>query len=301
MNNLELKMGWMKDYPDMRDYAPGIDLQSSKLVANEGTEAVKQMLKKVGVQSKKTTKPLQAKIDLRQWCSPVDNQGNLGSCTAHAGMGVFEYYQRRAFGKHVDGSRLFLYKTTRNLLNWKGDTGAYLRTAMAALAMFGAPLEKYWPYEISKFDEEPGSFVYAMAQNFRAVTYYRLDPIGIAPEKLLEAIKTHLQNGLPSMFGFTCYSSLYDAKEGRITFPQLNEKVIGGHAIMAVGYDDNIVIDNGQKKSKGAILIRNSWGKEWGMDGYGYLPYDYVLAGIAADFWVLIKNEWIDTGNFGIS
>jgi C1A family cysteine protease len=301
MNDLELRMGWMKDYPDMRDFAPTLEQQPAKLLANEGTETVKTLLKKVGIDHKKAVKAAPSKVDLRQWCSQVENQGALGSCTAHAAMGVLEYYQRRAYGKHVDGSRLFLYKTSRNLLNWKGDTGAYLRTAMAALAMFGAPLEKFWPYDVAKFEEEPGAFVYAMAQNFKAITYYRLDPIGITSEKLLTSIKTHLQSGLPSMFGFTCYSSLYQAKEGKITFPQPNEKVIGGHAVIAIGYDDNMEIDNGVKKSKGAIMIRNSWGPEWGAGGYGYLPYDYILGGIAVDFWVLIKNDWIDTGNFGLA
>lgn len=293
-------MGWIKDYPDIRDFAVSTDKVPAKLKLKGQSTSIKDMLKLVGIKGPQAAKTLPAKTDLREWCSPIEDQETLGSCTANAGMGVIEYFEKRSFGKHLDGSRLFLYKTTRKLLNWKGDTGAYLRSTMGAMAMFGIPLEQYWPYQVSRFDREPGAFVYALAQNYQALTYYRLDPIGATPPEILKSVKTHLGAGLPSMFGFTCYSSLYSAEEGKIPFPTMNEKVVGGHAVVAVGYDDDLVITNGDVQTKGALLIRNSWGTGWGMAGYGYLPYDYILNGLAVDFWVLLKCEWIDSGNFGL-
>jgi C1A family cysteine protease len=248
------------------------------------------------------TATLSSKTDLRQWCSPIEDQGQLGSCTAHAGVGLYEYFERRAFGKYIDGSRLFLYKVTRNLLKWEGDDGAYLRTTMGAMAMFGIVPEKYWPYSVHKFNEEPSAFLYSYAQNFQALLYYRLDVQGVTKEHLLEKIKQHLRMGLPLIFGFTCYTSLDTADDGNIPFPDRNEEVEGGHAVMAVGFDDKKEIvncNNPSIKTKGAIMIRNSWGTEWGDNGYGWLPYDYILYGIADDWWSMTKAEWIDTGKFG--
>ena len=297
---MEYSMGWMRDYPDIRDFAKTTDRVSSKLKVKGQTGSVKEMLTAVGIKNATRKEIIPAKLDLRKWCSPVENQGSLGSCTAHAGIAVVEYYEKRAFGKHLDGSRLFLYKTTRNLLNWQGDTGAYLRATMAAMAMFGIALEKYWPYDVNHYEKEPGAFLYALAQNYQAITYYRLDPIGTDSQMVLNSVKTHLQAGLPAMFGFTCYSSLLTGIKGQIPYPNKTEKVIGGHAVVAVGYDDTMVIKNGNGKTTGALMIRNSWGEEWGIGGYGYLPYDYILNGLAVDFWVLLKCEWIDSGNFGI-
>lgn len=291
-------MGWMKDYPDIRDYVITTDLVSEKLKGQ--SDSVKEMLTTLGIKKPTKKEVIPTKIDLSNWCSPIENQGSIGSCTAHAGIGVVEYYENRAFGKHLDGSRLFLYKTSRNLLNWKGDTGSYLRATMAAMAMFGIALEKYWPYDVKRFEEEPGAFVYAIAQNFQALTYYRLDPIGTDSQTLLKSVKTHLQAGLPSMFGFTCYSSLHSGEKGKIPYPLKTEKVIGGHAVVAIGYDDTLVIKNGSNKTTGALMIRNSWGEDWGVGGYGYLPYEYILNGLAVDFWVLLKCEWVDSGNFGL-
>jgi C1A family cysteine protease len=233
----------------------------------------------------------------------VENQGQLGSCTAHASVGLYEYFERRAFGKHIDGSRLFLYKATRNLLGWEGDDGAYLRTTMAAMALFGVPPEKYWPYKEARFNEEPTAFIYSYAQNYQALLYYRLDVQGVTRQHLLDKIKQHLRMGLPLVFGFTCYTSLNTADSGQIPFPDRNEEVEGGHAVMAVGFDDDKTItncNNSKIKSKGAILIRNSWGEEWGDRGYGWLPYDYILYGIADDWWSMTKAEWIDTKQFGL-
>jgi len=104
------------------------------------------------------------------------------------------------------------------------------------------------------------------------------------------------------MFGFTVYNSIQQSSTtGRIPYPCEGEKVEGGHAIMAVGYDDKMSINNEMcgKATKGALLIRNSWGEEWGEKGYGYLPYEFVLEGLAEDWWTLIEQGWVDTGQFG--
>jgi C1A family cysteine protease len=294
-------MGWVRDYPDFRDYNVESDQISPKLKQLGQKYSVKEMLAHVGA-AKAAKKSLPGSADLRAWCSPIENQGSLGSCTANAGVGLVEYFERRAFGKHLDASRLFLYKVTRNLAHWTGDTGAYLRTTMASLVLFGVPPEEYWPYEITEFDKEPPAFCYAFAQNFQTLSYYRLDSLGISAEDLLARVKTNLSAGLPSIFGFTVYHSIEQAQAtGEIPFPTAGEGVRGGHAVMAVGYDDKIKIKNknpGARETKGALLIRNSWGTDWGSNGYGWLPYDYVLRGLATDWWSLLKSEWVDTGQF---
>lgn len=283
----EMGMGWVPDRPDFRDYTAEHD-------------TIAELLKKTKLA--KQPKALPATVDLRAWCSPIENQGSLGSCTANAGVGLMEYFEQRAMGKHIDASRLFLYKATRNLLHWTGDTGAYLRSTMGAMVLFGAPPEEYWPYRIADFDREPSSFCYAFAQNYQAIRYYRLDPPGTTAATLLARIKSNLSAALPSMFGFTVYSSISQANTtGKIPIPTHGESVVGGHAIVAVGYDDQMKIKNtihGGTQTTGAFLIRNSWGTGWGDAGYGWLPYDYVTKGLAEDWWSLMKKEWVDTGVF---
>jgi C1A family cysteine protease len=114
----------------------------------------------------------------------------------------------------------------------------------------------------------------------------------------------YLAAGLPSMFGFTVFSSIWDAgAEGRIPFPTPSENSEGGHAVMAVGYDDKMEIENkGPEGGKtiGALLIRNSWGTSWGDYGYGWVPYKFVLKSLAVDWWALLRNEWVDTDRFGL-
>jgi C1A family cysteine protease len=129
---------------------------------------------------------------------------NLGSCTANAAVGVVEYFERRAYGKYIDASRLFVYKTTRDLLQVTGDTGAWLRNTMGALVLFGLPPEKYWPYNVPDFDKEPTCFVYAVADNYEAVKYFCHDSLGanVPPATVLLTVKHYLAAGIPSMFGF---------------------------------------------------------------------------------------------------
>lgn len=293
-------MGWLRDYPDYRDYTIEQDQVPRRLQALGQTDSIKAMRTKIGVATPAKAAPPTA--DLRPWCSPMEDQGNLGSCTAHAGVGLVEYFERRAFGAHLDASRLFLYKVTRNLMKETGDTGAYLRTTAGALTLFGVPPEDYWQYNIPDFDKEPSAFCYAFAQNFQAITFYRLDPSGTSKPVLLDRIKTNLAAGLPSMFGFTVYSSYTQAgSTGKIPFPTAGDRMVGGHAVDAVGYDDNLKIKNttpGAVETTGALLIRNSWGTGWGAGGYGWLPYEYVLRGLAVDWWSLLKNEWVNTGQF---
>jgi C1A family cysteine protease len=274
-------LGWTRDLPDVRDFTPQAPEIEDILEHSQPLKAAK--------------RKLLTKVDLRAYCSVIEDQGRLGSCTANAGVGLMEYYQKRAFKKYLDGSRLFLYKATRNLLGWKGDQGAYLRTTMKAMVLFGIPPEEGWPYVISDFDNEPQAFLYSYAQNYKSIKYYRLDPPGIATDKVLQSVKRNLAAELPSMFGFSVYSSMPGIGEGAdIPFPNSGDRLEGGHAIVAVGYDDSHKIGN----DKGALLIRNSWGKAWGEAGYGWMPYRYVEEGLAVDFWSLVQAEFIDSDLF---
>jgi len=287
-------MGWLPDHPDIRDFTA--DHDEVKKIKNGKTEQSDPL--------SINPDPPQS-YDLREWCSPVEDQGPLGSCSAHAGIALVEYFIRKASGRNLDVSRLFMYKVTRNLSHIEGDSGAQMRTTIGAMTLFGVPPEEYWPYEITNYDNEPPAFCYQFAESFRAINYFRLDPPNTTPEFRLNLIKDYISKGFPSIFGFTAYSCMDQAKtptaSGMIPFPDISDVAIGGHAVMAVGYDNNIEILNSKSKNtfKGAFLIRNSWGVEWGIDGYGWLPYEYLTRRLARDWWTVIKQDWVDTGKFG--
>ena len=286
--------GWLPPLPDLRDY-------------DETKPTISSMAKKLGLAGGKKNLSIPKKISLRDSCSPVEDQEGLGSCTAHAAVGIVEYFQRRAFGSHLEGSRLFVYKATRNLMQVTGDTGAWLRNTMGALALCGVPEERYWPYTdaVPDFDEEPPSFVYAVADNFEALWYFCHDPQEANPagKAVLASVKKYLAAGVPSMFGFWGFPS-FTASDvaGEIPYPCPGERAEWGHAIVAVGYDDGRKITNTQcdTTTTGALLIRNSWGTDWGDEGYGWLPYKYVVNKLALDFWSLLSMAWVDTKNFGL-
>lgn len=288
-----LGTGWLPPLPDLRDYTtakPEIATMSKTMGVAEGG---------------KKLKAAPTSVDLKPWCSPIENQKSLGSCTANAAVGVVEYFQRRAFGRHINGSRLFVYKSTRNLMQVTGDTGAWLRNTMGALVLCGVPPEKYWPYTDATpaFDKEPSSFVYSLGDNYEAVQYFCHDPLGanVPTATVLTSVKNYLAAGIPSMFGFWGFPSFDSCNvKGGIPYPCPGEQAQWGHAIVAVGYDDAKKIKNTKcnKMTTGALLIRNSWGTAWGDAGYGWMPYDYVLDQLALDFWSLLSQDWVSTKEF---
>lgn len=299
-------LGWLPDIPDANDYTeshPNVaPLLAKTRLASRVAPASASTRGSGGTAVAAAPAPaLAPMIDLRANFSPIEDQGSIGSCTANAAVGLVEYMEHKASGRYIDASRLFVYKVSRDLLGWTGDTGAYLRTAMGALAMFGAPPERYWPYDgrppatNTHFDVEPTAFCYAFAADFEAIRYLRLDPAGATPAQVLQNIKTYLAAGFPSMFGFPVYPE-YDhpTAQGDVLYPAPGDKSRGGHANVAAGYDDNRMVG----PDKGALLVRNSWGTGWGLSGYAWMSYKYVTQGLAVDWWAVIQEKWVDTGQF---
>jgi len=270
--------GWLPDVPDVRDFD---DAHSDVVKQFATVKAINPAA--VAATALPAIKTLRTVYDN----IPVENQGRIGSCTAQAGIGVLEYYVFVRHGRLEDFSRLFLYKATRELMGWQGDTGAYLRTTVQALVTIGAPPERHWPYVEALYDDVPPTFCYAVAQNFQTLKYAKLDKR--RSDDTLQSVKRYLAANHPVMFGFTVYSSIGAARHtGDIPYPRRGDRVEGGHAVVAIGYDDQ----------RRVLLIRNSWGAGWGNGGYGTLPYAYVENGLARDFWCLLASEYLDTDVF---
>ena len=291
--------GWRKELPDHRDYTPEHE-EVKKIVTENGTKTHKKL----------SAGDLPKAIDNRQYCSPIEDQAQLGSCTANAGVGMYEYMENKANGTYIDGSRLFLYKATRLLMGdeGKGDSGAYIRTTLGAIRLFGIPNEEYWPYtdEETKFDIMPDPWLWSFGQSFQSIKHFRLDYSTDAKENV-HRIKEYVTNGYAVDFGFVVFSSYTQTKTngGIFPYPKAGESVVGGHSVLIVGYDDNKVSKNNTDGSTktGCFLIRNSWGTSWGDQGYGWMPYAYFLPSdkgkvFADDVWAITEQEWVNTGEF---
>lgn len=222
------------------------------------------------------------RVNLVEGCGAVLDQSKLGSCTANAISGAYEFDERKEGETSVfTPSRLFIYYNERDLEgSIDTDSGASLRDGIKAIAKIGVCPENgavsagAWPYDITKFKETPPKSCYQIAQYHRAVEYRRVT-------QTASQLKRCLANGFPFVFGFVVYESFEsdEMKEsGVMSMPEQDEKVLGGHAVMAIGYDDEL----------DAFLVRNSWGDQWGQKGNFWMPYDYMLnPELASDFWTV--------------
>ncbi|NET38451.1 MAG: C1 family peptidase [Cyanothece sp. SIO1E1] len=261
-------------------------------------------------------------VDLSDQCSSVKHQGQLQSCTAFAGTALIEFLNNRKeiAEKHTNVSALFLYRTTLEFERKEaggatppGDNGASMRNTMRAIAEFGMPPEHDWPYpklgddEITALKQDPKPLCYQYTRNYQSIKYFRLDPDeNMSTRLLLGQVKAILAAGLPCMFAVSAYKALIDdsltqpQSTGDIPYRQASDE--NGHALVAVGYDDNHRLSShtNDRSLTGALLVRNSWGVEWGDGGYGWLPYQYVLENRTADWWSLLDWQWMDDAAFGV-
>lgn len=299
MVNFKVKgFGWKRDRVDKRDYTPAHEAIQQVAKAS-GCDCGSIIAKAPGMNA-----PFPPIKDNRRFCSTINDQGDLGSCTANAYTSMYEFLNKRHRKKYEKLSRLFVYKLTRKLMGEEGigDSGAYLRTTLQAGSIFGACPEAWHDYDVAHFDKEPDASAYAYSQSFQATRYFRLDRgPGNAVDKL-QLIKTFINAEYPIVCGFNVYTSYTQSfvNGGAFPYPAESEDCIGGHAVMICGFDENKVTtnDNDGSSCKGAFLIQNSWGLDFGELGYGYLPYRYLYEGLADDFWSITRAEFVDTGQF---
>ena len=218
---------------------------------------------------------LPAKVDLHTSCPPVYDQGQLGSCTANAIAGAIDFERQRQKMEFMNPSRLFIYYNERVIEGTaNSDSGAMIRDGIKTIAAQGACPEALWPYFINKFAVKPTSHCYAEAAQHKTIQYSR-----VAQD--LHSMKSCLASGFPFAVGFTVYSSFEGdtvAKTGKVPMPGPKEAVLGGHAVLAVGYSD----------SSQRFLLRNSWGSSWGINGYFTMPYEYLTdPNLADDYWTI--------------
>ncbi len=268
---------WQRDLPDHRDYA----LRSN---------SVRRALRRLRPIAKSDRDP--PHVDWREYCAPVDDQMGLPTSAAHACIGMVQYFERRASGRLLRPSRAFLDYNARRLQGVGALGGATLRFTLKALVQFGVPPEAHWPYTAENLAREPSAFVYGVSHDSKAIRYVRLDSSDGTGDDTLLTIRRLLAAGFVCTLGFPVPDSISNGPE--ISYPTLSDSVSCGHAVTVVGYDDTLRI----RSDKGALLVRNSLGRGWGEDGYGWLPYSYVRQRLAADAWTLLKRGWLRSGEF---
>lgn len=225
---------------------------------------------------------LPAKVDLEPGMPPVRDQEPLGSCTSFAGDGAFQFDRTKQGLPQIETSPLFTYYCERDMEGTTGyDAGAEMRSILKSYQKYGSCPESLWPYDISKYREKPPANCYSEALKNQALVYSAV----LQNLCLMQGV---LASGLPFLVGFSVYDSFESnevATTGIVPMPDLNrESVLGGHAVVAVGYDN----------STRTFKMRNSWGMSWGDRGYFYFPYEYLTnSDLSSDFWVL---QTVETG-----
>lgn len=246
--------GWHADRPDHRDYDA---LTMLSLVAEA---------------------PTPISYDMRPHMPPVYDQKTLGSCVLNALAAAVQFTEKEvvAYDKRPVPSRLLLYYFARLLQGTlRFDSGSTIRMGMKVLAKYGYCAEQLWPYVIKNFMRKPPRYAIMEAKHhkLKSIMYGRV-------KQDLSHLKAVLAANNPIAFGFTVYDSfMRTGRDGVVAMPTKTENVLGGHAVLIVGYDD----------AKEVFIVRNSWGKDWGDGGYCYFPYEFILnPDLCSDFWTLM-------------
>jgi C1A family cysteine protease len=274
------QFGWQLDLPDHRDFA----LSAAPVAA---------LLRKLKLKPRKS-RPLPEAVDWREYCGPVEDQQGLGTSSAHACAALIQQFERRASGRFIRPSRLFIDYTARRLAGDASGAPVSLRTVFKAVSRCGVPPERHWPFDATHASREPDAFAYGFQREFRALRYLRLDSRGSQERATLDVVRSFLAAGFFVAFGFSVSTAV--TVEPEIPFPTAADSILGGQAVTAVGYDDKARI----RSDKGAILVRNSWGRDWGDRGFGWLPYAFVRERLACDFWTLFGPRWLRSGEFDL-
>jgi C1A family cysteine protease len=210
------------------------------------------------------------KVDLREWCSPIEDQLHLGSCVGQAIVGAFELMINKSHPeKFRDLSRLFVYYNARLLEGYVNeDAGTYVRSGIKAVHKWGVCIEEHWPYLINKFADTPSLESYIDARERFIDSYYRINSI--------DDIIASLSMEIPVVTGIQVFDD-FDrlGSDSVVPLPSDKDHILGGHAVTIVGYDND----------KKYFICRNSFGEDWGDQGYFYMPYDYAEL-YAMDAWM---------------
>jgi len=219
-------------------------------------------------------------LDLRPWCSTIEDQGHIGSCVGNGTVGALEFLQIRNGVTLQELSRLFIYYNARLMTQEQDqDVGCYIRIAFATLSSLGTCSEAKWPYDVSKVFIRPSWGAYREAYPNKITSFYRIASEG---QERIEDIKFALRSNHPIVFGMIIDDEYQKVGfDGRVLMPGNSRANPGGHCQMIVGYDNNTK----------CWLVRNSWGKNWACDGYAWAPWAYLDASEANDFWVPTLNK----------
>lgn len=209
-------------------------------------------------------------VDMREWDTVVENQQSLGSCTGVALTSAYELMVKmKTPEQYVELSDLFIYYNARmEEGTLDKDDGVFLQSALGALKKYGACQESLWKYDLEKWDDKPSDEAYEDGKKRTISKYEKL----ISIYYILEV----LNNSKPVVFGMEVYDSFMylDERINTVSLPSRKEKSRGGHAMCLVGYD----------LEKKLFLAKNSFGDDWGMNGYCWIPFDYIRQE-GYDFW----------------
>jgi C1A family cysteine protease len=238
--------------------------------------------------------PAHRAVDLTPWCTaPVVEQGQVPLCTAAVVAALASYYARRGKQTSFVPSVLFNYRTARMLAGMPDRVGSRLSYGFAAWDRFGLAPEESWPFEPDLVDRDPPADCFVAARASSGVGCSRLDRPGLAPSRYLALLRACLAAGLPVTVEFPLHMNQFEAFEtGVLPLPPAEDSPVGAHVVLIMGYDDGFTVSS-DRASRGALLVRNSWGEQWGDDGYGWLPYGFVERGLACQSWVVYPRDWV--------